>query len=163
MISPFLKEKVVWRGKSYGLSSCSYDARIAEDTVLGPNFGAMKWYEWGFHSLRRLIQPHKYRPCYALASTIEHFRIPNNVCGFVCDKSTYARLGVSAFNTLFDPGFTGFGTLELVNHGPKEVRIKSGDPICQFVFYWLDRPTDRPYQGKYQNQAAGPQPAIHEE
>ncbi len=69
---------------------------------------------------------------------------------------------MTAFNTLFDAGFQGNGTLELVNLGPETVEIKAGDPICQFVFHWLDRKTDRPYCGKYTGQSKQPNPARYE-
>ncbi len=58
---------------------------------------------------------------------------------------------MTLFNTLFDPGFVGNATLEIVNLSDQVVEIKAGDPICQFVFHWLDASTDRPYSGKYQN------------
>ena len=127
MITPFVPERVVVNGKSYGLSAASYDARIAHDLTLEPRQSA-------------------------LAYTVEDFDMPDNVVGFVCDKSTYARLFVTAFNTLFDPGFRGNATLELVNLGERTVEIKAGDPICQFVFHWLDEATEAPYAGKYQFQ-----------
>ena len=101
-------------------------------------------------------------PSFALANSIEDFCMPHDVVGYVCDKSSYARVMVSAFNTLFDPGFQGNATLELVNLGDQIVEIKRGDPICQIAFHWLDEATDRPYSGKYQFQPARPVPAIHE-
>jgi len=137
MIYPFVEEKTVVNGKSYGLSSCSYDVRIDQNLTLNPGD-------------------------YALASTIEDLDIPNNVAAFVVDKSSYARLGIMAFNTLIDAGFKGNLTLELKNTAKNIVQIQQGDPICQLVFHWLDEPTDRPYTGKYQNQKRGPQPVILE-
>jgi deoxycytidine triphosphate deaminase len=101
-------------------------------------------------------------PCTALAHTIEDFIMPDNVSAQVCDKSSFARVFVSAFNTFFDPGFEGNATLELVNLSPDVVEIKAGDPICQLVFSFLDQPTDRPYRGKYQHQKKAAQPAIFE-
>jgi len=160
MIYPFEPEKKIAQGKSYGLSSASYDCRIKEDLTLGP-IGS--------------------ETCCGLAHTIEKFCIPDNVCGYVLDKSSYARVFVSALNTLFDPGFSGFledgsmsidpetglptpyasAVLELVNFGKHEIFIPAGSPICQFAFHWLDEPTDRPYRGKYSGQV-GAQPAIYE-
>jgi dCTP deaminase len=170
MITPFTDEKTVVNGKSYGLSAASYDVRIAHDLVLGPSPGdllasmmlrnqqytAEAVLELWRSSLRNLS------PSRALAHTIEDFNMPHNVVGYVCDKSTYARVFVSAFNTLFDPGFRGNATLELVNLGSETVYIKAGDPICQFTFHWLDEATERPYNGKYQNQPARPVAAILE-
>ena len=91
-------------------------------------------------------------PMRALAYTVEDFAFPDNISGDVADKSSYARVFVSAFNTFFDPGFEGNATLELVNLGPEPVVYKKGDPVCQFLFSWLDRKTDRPYRGKFQHQ-----------
>jgi dCTP deaminase len=153
MIQPFVNEKTITNGKSYGLSAASYDCRIKHDVTLGPNGS---------------------ETCCALATTIERFAIPDNICGYVCDKSSYARVFVGAFNTLFDPGFSGKtvdnedpedpwadAVLELVNFGRYPIEIKAGDPICQFTFNWLDQPTNRPYRGKYSGQK-GAQSAIHE-
>lgn len=138
MIDPFVDHKVVYNGTSYGLSSASYDVRIAHDLALYPG------------------------DC-ALAHTVEDLRIPNDVCCMVVDKSTYARRFTSAMNTFVDPGFKGNLTLELVNHSNEVVRIKEGSPICQLVFFRLDQPTDRPYDGKYQNQSKAAHPPRYEE
>lgn len=162
MITPFVNEKMIVNGKSYGLSSASYDARIAHDLVLGPNpsfllSNMMTRLDYAGYSAEQVLCLWRNKvaslpPSYALAHTVEDFVIPNNVVGYVRDKSTYARVFVSAFNTLFDPGFRGNATLELVNLGAETVTYKKGDPVCQFTFEWLDRETDRPYRGKYQNQ-----------
>ena len=136
LVYPFVERDVI-RGKSFGLSSCTYDCRIAEDLTIHP----------------REV---------ALASTLEKFCFPNNVCGSVLDKSSYARLFISAFNTHLDPGWSGYLTVELANLSNNFIDFKRGDPICQIKFEWLDLPTELPYRGKYQNQEAGPQPARHE-
>jgi dCTP deaminase len=162
MIYPFVDHKEVLNGKSYGLTAASYDIRIAEDLVLGPDPGKWLLKHVRNHGRLHMEEFIKLKPAKALASTIEQFAIPNNVRAVVCDKSSFARVFVSAFNTLFDPGFHGYGTLELVNHGDEEVVIHAGDPICQITFDWLDEPTILPYNGKYQNQEAGPQEARYE-
>jgi dCTP deaminase len=136
MISPFF-ERGVQNGKSFGLSSCSYDVRIAEELELGP------------HSCQ-------------LASTIEQFNMPTDICGFVVDKSSWARVFVSAFNTLLDPGWRGYLTLELANISDNRVLYNIGDPVAQIVFQKLDEATDLPYRGKYNDQEAGPQRARFE-
>ena len=137
LIDPFVAEKKIVNGVSYGLGPASYDVRIAHDLFL-------------------------MRGEAALANTIENFIMPDDVVGYVVDKSTYARRFVSAFNTLLDPGWQGNLTLELVNLGNCPVNIKAGDPIVQIVFHWLDERTDRPYSGKYQNQPSHPVPPILE-
>lgn len=127
MVYPFVAEKKVVNGTSYGLSAASYDVRIGHDLVLHPKQSS-------------------------LAHTFEDFCMPDNVVAYVVDKSTYARRFISALNTLIDPGFVGNLTLELVNLGNHVVHINSGDPICQIAFHWLDEPTEIPYKGKYQHQ-----------
>ncbi len=150
MITPFTERGVV-NGKSYGLSACTYDCRIDQDLVLEPMWRA--WTAPGDGAA-------KYR---VLASTMERFCIPHNVCGSVLDKSSFARVFVSAFNTHLDPGWDGFLTVELVNFGPEVVTYEKGDPVCQIKFEWLDEPTDLPYVGrKYSDQPARPVPAINE-
>jgi dCTP deaminase len=122
---------------SFGLSSAGYDIRIAEEFIL-PSSG------------------------YKLASTVEQFDMPNDIIGMVHDKSTWARRGLSLFNTVIEPGWKGYLTLELVNHSYKPMTIESGTPIAQVVFMQLDEPTEQPYSGKYQNQKAGFQVALRE-
>jgi dCTP deaminase len=133
MISPFVEYGVV-RGMSFGLSAASYDIRIAETLTLDPG-------------------------AFALASTVERFCIPNDVLIVVHDKSSWARRGLSVFNTIFDPGWHGYATLELSNRGRASLAILAGDPIAQVVCHLLTEPTTQPYAGKYQDQEAGPQHA----
>jgi dCTP deaminase len=166
MIDPYFPVRMVINGKSAGLSAASYDCRIAHDLVLGvnPAFVMMEHFiRFGFTNdiaLRRAFDANP--PMKALAYTIEDFHMPAGVSGAVCDKSSFARVFVTAFNTFFDPGFWGNATLELVNLGDKPVRYMAGDPVCQFIFTWLDKPTDRPYDGKYQHQSKRAQEAIYE-
>lgn len=141
LITPYVERQVI-NGKSVGLSACTYDCRIAQSLELLPGKAA-------------------------LASTIEQFNIPIDVCGSVLDKSSYARVFVSAFNTHLDPGWhaakgTNHLTLELVNLGPEVAIYEKGDAVCQVKFEWLDEPTDLPYQGKYQSQPDRPVEVRHE-
>lgn len=163
LITPFTERAVV-NGKSYGLSACTYDCRIAEDLVLEPMPFAIiqrffKTGSWAYQTEQ--IGETRYR---ALASTMERFCLPANVCGSVLDKSSMARVFVSAFNTHLDPGWAGYLTVELVNLGDTVVTYKVGDPVCQIKFEWLDEPTDLPYGPgrKYFDQEAGPQAARYE-
>ena len=135
IINPFV-EKGTIRGRSYGVSHASYDIRIAQTAYLEPG---------EFH----------------LFSSIEEFNMPKNVCGTIHDKSSWARRGLSVFNTLIDPGWKGFLTLELVNNGYERLRLTEGDPIAQLKFEYLDEEVSG-YTGKYQLQEAGPQEARYE-
>jgi dCTP deaminase len=92
---------------------------------------------------------------------MERFSLPGNICGSVLDKSTWARVFLSAFNTHLDPGWQGYLTVELANLGDAVVEIEPGDPLVQVKFEWLDEPTELPYRGKYQNQEPGPQRARY--
>ncbi len=173
MISPFLETKTIINGKSCGLSVASYDLRIAHDLTLPPHPGfvmgdalsASVGDDRTIHEIMRTM----WRALsglganFQIAHTIESVAMPLDVSGQICDKSTYARLGLSCFNTFFDPGFIGNCTLELVNLSPKLIIIRAGDPICQMVFNRLDRPVPKGYDGKYQNQPKQPVPAILEQ
>jgi dCTP deaminase len=170
MIWPFVDRKVIHPcGFSYGLSGASYDLRIRERVYLPPNpiyrlqellqnygrfqtdFAVQKWHD----------ELHTYPRSSQLAHTLEQLAIPDDVCAFVVDKSSYARRFVSALNTLFDPGFKGHGVLELVNLGPTPVLIEAGEPVCQMVFHKMAS-TARPYRGKYYGQTAGNHGARYE-
>jgi len=80
----------------------------------------------------------------------------------VHDKSSWIRKGLTLGNTVLEPGWRGYLTLELIYHGEGELIICEGDPIAQIAFEFLDAPTEQPYDGKYQNQERGPQPAREE-
>jgi dCTP deaminase len=136
MIWPFHEREKAF-GMSYGLSAAGYDIRVAQDLMLA-------------------------RGQFAIASSIERFHMPTDVLGTVKDKSTWARQGLSVFNTVIEPGWSGFLTLELVNHGPRQITLQPGMPIAQILFQKLDMATDEPYCGKYDNQPAHPVGAILE-
>jgi len=136
MIHPFNEREKI-HGRSFGLSSCGYDVRLDQDIWL--------WPFWG-----------------RLGSIIEHISMPADVCAEVKDKSTNARLFVFVQNTIIEPGWKGYLTLELTRFKPWPILLKKGTPIAQIVFKQLDKPTEQMYSGKYQNQPAGPQPAIME-
>jgi len=136
IIEPF-ELRTVHNGKSYGLSHAGYDVRIKQDRVLKPKE-------------------------FAIASTVEHFVVPSDLLLLVKDKSSWARDGLSVFNTVIEPGWHGWLTLELVNHSDTTLTIRAGDPIAQIIFQRLEEPTIDAYRGKYQGQADEPVPARHE-
>lgn len=134
IIRPFSERKKD-KGRSYGLSSCGYDVRLAQDVLLFPFWGR-------------------------LASIEEYLLMPKDLCAEVKDKSTNARLFVLVQNTIIEPGWNGYLTLELTRFKPWPILLRKGTPIAQIVFKQLDHSTEQPYQGKYQGQKAGPQPAL---
>ena len=134
MVHPF-HERQNAGGMTFGLSPAGYDVRIAQDITLAPGE-------------------------FVLASTIEAFCMPDNVIGFVHDKSTWARLGIALQNTVIEPGWRGQSlTLEISNHGAEPAHFLKGHPIAQIIFHRLEQPTEQPYRGRYQDQKPGPQGA----
>lgn len=139
IINPW-NERTEWETPSgqkytYGCGPAGYDIRLAEFREV--RFGKL-----------------------VLASSIERFTMPNNVIGRVHDKSTWVRRGLTVQNTVIEPGWKGYLTLELTyNEDWGSIKILPGSPIAQVVFDFLDEPTEKPYTGKYQDQKPGPQSA----
>lgn len=140
-----VRRKMVAEGTSYGLSEAGYDIRIKQRVKFRPRDGHISAVVDGmFVPDTRFI----------LASAIEEFDMPTNLVGIVHDKSTWARRGLSVFNTVIEPGWKGFLTLELVYHGNGELVIPAGAGIAQVLFHELK--LERAYKGKYQNQEDKP-------
>jgi dCTP deaminase len=97
---------------------------------------------------------------FTIASAIEEFHLPEDLVGVVHDKSTWARTGLSVFNTVIEPKWKGFLTLELVYHGNEFLHIPAGAGIAQVLFSQIANPAA--YNGKYQDQADRPVEAIFE-
>lgn len=129
---------------TYGCGPAGYDLRL--DAVAGrEGDGFEGWW----------LAPGEF----ALASAVELFQMPDDLLGVVHDKSSWARRGLALQNTVIEPGWRGFLTLELTNHGRDRLWLPRGVGIAQVIFHLLDEPTYHPYEGKYQDQAAGPQEA----
>lgn len=148
-IAGMLDHKAKAHGVSYGLSEAGYDIRIKQDVRFRPRFGDVRTLVNGSWQSRE--------GRFTLASATEEFQMPNNLVGYVKDKSTWARLGLSVFNTVIEPGWRGFLTLELVYHGQEELIIPAGAGIAQVLFHRIEEPAS--YDGKYQGQADEPVPA----
>jgi dCTP deaminase len=159
MIEPF-EEKQVRQGViSYGLSSYGYDVRIADEfkiftninsTIVDPkNFDPRSFVD--FRGDVCVIPPNSF----ALARTIEYFRIPRNVITICLGKSTYARCGIIVNVTPFEPEWEGIVTLEVSNTTPLPAKIYAGEGIAQVLFFESDEACETSYadkQGKYQAQ-----------
>lgn len=143
-------------GTSWGLGEAGYDIRIKQEVRFGFNArSGNPWVQCGdFEKLEYSTQGGRF----ALASTIDEFCMPTYMVGIVHDKSTWARKGLSVFNTVIEPGWHGFLTLELVYLGNTELVIPAGAGIAQVVFHQTSEP--RQYSGKYQNQPDHPVEAI---
>ena len=135
-------------GVSYGLSEAGYDIRIKQ---------RIRFYRKEGHISARVDGEIHGDTRFVIASAIEEFDMPNNLTGVVHDKSTWARRGLSVFNTVIEPGWKGFLTLELVYHGNTELIIPAGAGIAQVLFHFNSDAAE--YTGKYQNQENAPVPA----
>lgn len=137
IIFPF-HERTVLNGMTFGLSPAGYDIRIAQSIVI-PHHG------------------------FYLASSIERFDMPADILARVADKSSWARRGICVQNTVIEPGWRGYLTLEITNHSLSPVEIECGSPIAQIIFEQLDEPTDLPYSGKYQDQPSCPIGVLYDQ
>ena len=147
-IKNMIDHKVREHGVSYGLSEAGYDIRIKQKVVFASC--------WEGLNIQAYLDDAKTLSGrrFVLASAMEEFQMPTNMVGIVHDKSTWARKGLSVFNTVIEPGWKGFLTLELVYHGDEELIIPAGAGIAQVVFH---RTSDAMlYTGKYQNQEDAP-------
>jgi dCTP deaminase len=138
-------------GVSHGLGEAGYDIRLKQEIVFQPENAtnpAGVWVDDKYRSGR-----------FCIASAIEEFDMPPYLVGIVHDKSTWARRGLSVFNTVIEPGWRGFLTLELVYHGGDRLHIPAGAGIAQVIFHDLASPAA--YDGKYQDQADQPVGAKH--
>ena len=144
-IKDMLTEKVRGPITSHGLAEAGYDIRIKQDVTFS---SAGVWVDGDY-------QPGNF----TIASAIEEFNMPVDLVGVVHDKWTWARKGLSVFNTILEPGWKGFLTLELVMHGRGELHIPAGSGIAQVLFHQTVMSAS--YDGKYQHQADKPVEAIN--
>src|SRR5882762_5526759 len=159
MIEPFADRQVREGVISYGVSSYGYDMRVAPEFKIFTN------------ALSAVVDPKRFDPksfvefagdvcivppnSFALASSIEYFRIPRNCLTICVGKSTYARCGIIVNVTPFEPEWEGFVTLEISNTTPLPAKIYANEGICQILFFQSDEVCEVSYadrKGKYQNQ-----------
>lgn len=159
MIEPFEDRQVRDGVISYGVSSYGYDMRVADEfkiftnvnsTIVDPKkFDARSFVE--FKGEVCIIPPNSF----ALARSVEYFRIPRNVITVCLGKSTYARCGIIVNVTPFEPEWEGFVTLEISNTTPLPAKIYANEGLCQVLFFESDQPCEVSYKdkkGKYQAQ-----------
>jgi dCTP deaminase len=159
MIEPFEDRQVRKGVVSYGLSSYGYDIRVADEfkvftninsTVVDPkNFDARSFVDVKADVC--IIPPNSF----ALAKTVEYFRIPRNVLTVCVGKSTYARCGLIVNVTPFEPEWEGYVTLEISNTTPLPAKVYANEGISQVLFFESDEECEVSYAdkaGKYQKQ-----------
>ena len=152
---------------SYGTSSYGYDIRCAPEfkvftnihsTVVDPkNFDEKSFVDFEGDSC--IIPPNSF----ALARTVEYFRIPRNVLTICLGKSTYARCGIIVNVTPFEPEWEGYVTLEISNTTPLPAKIYANEGIAQVLFFQGDEEPLVSYKdkkGKYQGQVGVTLPKI---
>ena len=167
MIEPFVENQVRSGVVSYGLSSYGYDIRVADEfkvftnintTVIDPKSFDPR----SFVDLKApvcIVPPNSF----ALARTVEYFRIPRDVLTICLGKSTYARCGIIVNVTPFEPEWEGTATLEISNTTPLPARIYANEGIAQVLFFQSDEPCTTSYadkKGKYQAQQVVTLPKI---
>ena len=155
-IKNMLTTKVREHGVTHGLSEAGYDIRIHQEIRFLVDDDGRRTVTI-VDGLLSTANP----GTFTLASAIEEFQMPNHLVGIVHDKSTWARQGLSVFNTVIEPGWNGFLTLELVYHGNEDLIIPAGSGIAQVIFHDVSDPVQ--YTGRYQQQPNRPVPAIKAE
>jgi dCTP deaminase len=167
MIEPFVDSQVRAGVVSYGVSSYGYDIRVADEFKVFTNINST------------VIDPKEFDPrsfvdvksnvcivppnSFALARTIEYFRIPRDILTVCLGKSTYARCGIIVNVTPFEPEWEGFVTLEISNTTPLPAKIYANEGIAQVLFLQSDEMCERSYadkKGKYLKQQGVTLPKI---
>jgi dCTP deaminase len=167
MIEPFEEKQVRESVISFGLSSYGYDMRVApqfriftnvNSAVVDPKqFDERSFVE--FDGDVCMIPPNSF----ALATSVEYFRIPRNVMTICVGKSTYARCGIITNVTPFEPEWEGHVTLEISNTTPLPAKIYAGEGISQVLFFESDEVCEVSYgdrKGKYQKQTGVTLPRV---
>jgi dCTP deaminase len=171
MIEPFAESQVRFdEGRkivSYGISSYGYDLRVAEEFKVFTNV------------YNSIVDPKQFNPnsfvdikakeciippnSFALARSVEYFRIPRNVLTLCIGKSTYARCGIIVNVTPFEPEWEGFVTLEISNTTPLPAKVYAGEGLAQVLFFESAEACEISYRdrkGKYMYQTEITCPSI---
>src|ERR1700757_3512360 len=167
MINPYSEKQVSQGVISFGVSSYGYDLRVADEfkiftnvncTVVDPkNFDERSFVT--VSSECAIVPPNSF----ALARSVEYFKIPRDVLTICVGKSTYARCGIILNVTPFEPEWEGTATLEISNTTPIPAKIYANEGIAQVLFFQSDEPCRTSYRdkkGKYQAQLEVTLPRI---
>ena len=159
MINPFSEKQVREGVVSYGLSSYGYDLRVADEFKIFTNVNSTvvdpkKFDARSLVSLESevcIVPPNSF----ALARSVEYFKIPRDVLSICVGKSTYARCGIIVNVTPFEPEWEGHVTIEISNTTPLPAKIYANEGIAQVLFFQTDDVCTKSYKdkkGKYQAQ-----------
>jgi dCTP deaminase len=167
MIFPFENKQIRGDKISYGLSSFGYDARVSEEFKIFTNVNS------------EIVDPKNFKPTnfvtkktpvcvippnsFALARTIERFKIPKDIMVICLGKSTYARCGIIVNVTPLEPGWEGYVTLEFSNTTPLPAKIYANEGVAQFIFLQGNETPEVTYadrDGKYMGQTGVTLPKV---
>ena len=159
MINPYSEKQVSTGVISYGVSSYGYDLRVADEFKIFTNVNSTivdpkHFDERSFVTVNAdvaIVPPNSF----ALARSVEYFKIPRDVLTVCVGKSTYARCGIIVNVTPFEPEWEGFVTLEISNTTPLPAKIYANEGLCQILFFQSDEVCETSYKdrkGKYQSQ-----------
>lgn len=167
MIEPFVDKQIRDGVISYGVSSYGYDMRVSNQFKIFTNvhsaivdpkdFDTKSFVD--FEGDVCIVPPNSF----ALAHSVEYFRIPRKILTITVGKSTYARVGVITNVTPFEPGWEGHVTLEISNTTPLPAKIYANEGIAQVLFFEADEECDVSYadkKGKYQGQTGVTLPRL---
>jgi len=167
MIVPFTDEQIKSDTISYGVSSYGYDIRVADEykiftnvnnSIIDPkNFDANSFVD--FKGDVCIVPPNSF----ALARSVEYFKIPRKILTICVGKSTYARCGIIVNVTPFEPEWEGYVTLEISNTTPLPAKRYSNEGLCQVLFFESDEDCEVSYKdksGKYLKQVGITLPKI---
>ena len=167
MISPFEDKQVRGDKISFGVSSYGYDARVSNEFKIFTNVNS------------EIVDPKNFKPTnfvtkkspeciippnsFVLASTVEYFKIPNDIMVICLGKSTYARCGIIVNVTPLEPGWEGYVTLEFSNTTPLTAKIYANEGAAQFIFLKGNEKPEVTYadrDGKYMKQKGVTLPKV---
>ena len=167
MISPFVDKQKANNNISYGLSSFGYDARVSNEVKIFTDVDSVIVDPKNFKS--NSFVSRKGNECvippnsFALASTVEYFKIPNDILVICLGKSTYARCGIIVNVTPLEPGWEGYVTLEFSNTTPLPAKIYANEGAAQFIFLSGNEKPEKNYaqrNGKYMKQVGVTLPKV---
>ena len=167
MINPFEKNQIRDNKISYGLSSYGYDARVSNEFKIFTNVNSeivdpKNFKQSNFISKKVsecIVPPNSF----VLASTVEYFKIPNDIMVICLGKSTYARCGIIVNVTPLEPGWEGYVTLEFSNTTPLPAKIYANEGAAQFIFLKGNEKPEVTYadrDGKYMKQKGVTLPKV---
>ena len=167
MINPFEENQIRDNKISYGLSSYGYDARVSNEFKIFTNVNSevvdpKNFKQSNFISKKVsecIIPPNSF----VLASTVEYFKIPNDIMVICLGKSTYARCGIIVNVTPLEPGWEGYVTLEFSNTTPLPAKVYANEGAAQFIFLKGNEKPEVTYadrDGKYMKQKGVTLPKV---